>query len=133
MKIGLDLDDTISRLPDLFSILCTAMVSAGHEVHILAYRDANRRAETEQELRNQKVNFTEIHLPSEDDDLVPWKTTVATRLELDLMIDDSPEVLSHLPKTIKRMWLCDPEIFDLGACIRALKSPAAKAELKNRP
>src|SRR5688500_3242038 len=126
MKIGMDLDDTISQLPEFFQVVTAALVSAGHEIHILAYRDENRRAETEQDLRTQKISFTELHLPNEEDDMAPWKALVATRLELDLVIDDSPEVLAHMPKTVKRLWLCDSAIFDLGACIRALKSPAAK-------
>jgi hypothetical protein len=133
MKIGLDLDDTLANIPEFFKIVCAALFAAGHEIHIFAYRDENRRAETEQELSEQKVPFTELHLPAEEDEMAPWKARVAGRLELDLMIDDSPEVLAHTPRKVKRLWLCDPEIFDLGACIRALKSPAAKAELKKGP
>ena len=40
------------------------------------------------------------------------------------MIDDSPEVLERMPDGVRRSWLCDPEIFDLGKCIRALGGTA---------
>ena len=35
MKIGIDLDETISDGPEFSAILSAALVAAGHEVHVV--------------------------------------------------------------------------------------------------
>lgn len=120
MNIGIDLDDTITDMPEFFTVICAAFLSAGHEVHIITYRDDNKEAKSD--LDEHDIKYTALHLPPENvKNAETWKAQVAKELNLDLMIDDSPEVLAALPKTCKRMWLCDREVFDLGACIRAMK------------
>ena len=42
-------------------------------------------------------------------------------LRLDLMVEDSPEVLAEMPPDTQRLWLCNPAVFDLQVCVRALK------------
>ena len=38
MKIGVDLDATITAYPEFFSVLTKAMAQAGHEIHIITNR-----------------------------------------------------------------------------------------------
>lgn len=121
MRIGIDLDDTISALPQWFSLLCDAFVAAGHEVHVLTFRSPGTEAEVRVELQELGIRYTALHLPSAGVHPPEWKAAVAQRLELDLMIEDSPEVLARMPASTARLWLCDPEVFDLDVCIRALR------------
>jgi hypothetical protein len=54
--------------------------------------------------------------------MVEWKVKKIMELGIDLMIDDCPEVLSALPPHIKRLWMADPEVFNLKSCVTALKA-----------
>ena len=121
-KIGIDLDYTITEMPWFFAPLTAALKLAGHEIHIVTYRDREDRAETEAELQELKIQYDQLHLPEDDALPAAWKADVCTRLGLDLMIDDAPEVLAALPAGIKRLWVCDPEVFDLDVCIKAMQT-----------
>ena len=121
MILGIDLDHTISDLPLFFSVVASALVDAGHEVHIITYREPGTEERVRAELDDLRMRYTELHLPRRACSAPEWKAEVAIRLGLDLMIEDSPEVLSRMPDTVRRLWLCDPQVFDLDVCIRALR------------
>ena len=122
MKIGIDLDETITDVPLFFSLITDCLLKADHEVHILTYRDDTDRESTLKELKKLNIKFTQLHLAPENTTAPAWKASLAKELQLDIVIDDSPEVLAALPVTVKRMWLADPEIFDMQACVRALQN-----------
>ena len=125
MKVGLDVDFTITDAPWLYKAMARALLEEGHEVHIITYRDWEKRREVERELTEYGVRYTGLHLPKNDDDLPPaWKASVAREVGLDLMIDDSPEVLAAMPRAVKRLWVCDPTVFDLGRVVHALRREA---------
>ncbi len=128
MKIGLDLDNTITDAPWLFSILCAGLIAKGHEVHILTYRDGDPE-ETAEELRILGITYTELHLPTVTEDMSKWKGRLAKELRLDVMIDDSPENLAEMPENVTRLWMCDPEIYNLKACIAGLHSENRMAKI----
>jgi hypothetical protein len=119
MKVGLDLDFTITEIPEFFSILSEALIKKKHEVHIITYRD--EVLETTQLLRDLGISYTKLWLPGETDDMSQWKARIASDIGLDVMIDDAPEILNKMPNTVKRMWMCDPDIFNLGTCIKAMR------------
>ena len=121
MRIGIDLDDTITALPVWFSVVTDALVAAGHEVHVITYRQPGTEVDVARELAEHRIRYSSLHLPSTGVDPPTWKSAVAGELGLDLMIEDSPEVLSRMPERTARMWICDPEVFDLDVCIRALR------------
>lgn len=121
-KIGIDLDYTITEMPWFFAPLTAALKQAGNEVHIITYRDREDRGEAESELRELQIQYDQLHLPEDDALPAAWKAAVCARLGLDLMIDDAPEVLAALPPATKRLWICDPEVFDLGVCIKAMQA-----------
>lgn len=121
MKIGLDLDFTITELPEFFSILSTALMKAGHEVFIITYRDEELKPVTISQLTKMHIRYTKLFMPEGDVDMAKWKGKLAEDLDLDIMIDDSPEVLDAMPPKTRRMWLCDPNVFSLRTCLEALK------------
>jgi hypothetical protein len=121
MIIGLDLDGTISELPELFSLLSQALVEAGHEVHVITFRDPRSEDEVRVELAEHGIRYTGLHLPAMDvSSMEEWKGTLAAELGLDAMFEDSPEVLAAMPPGVKRVWICDPEWHDLRSCIRGM-------------
>lgn len=120
MKIGLDLDDTITELPEFFSIFTKALIKCGHEIYIITYRDD--REYTVDELRKYDVAYTDLILSIGDETPPQFKARIARKLKIDVMIDDSPENLAAMPDGVKRMWVCDPNIFDLKKCIKAMKT-----------
>ena len=92
-RIGLDLDHTISAMPQWFSILSRAFLSNGYEIHVITDRPPDSRAEVCAELERYQVPYTQVHLPGPGVDAPTWKSELAECLRLDLMIEDSPEVL----------------------------------------
>ena len=119
MRVGIDMDFTITALPELFKLLTKALIVSGHEVHIVTYRDEGKH--TEEELTNFGISFTKIHLPPAGASPEKWKADVAREIGLDIMFDDSPEVLAALPESCKRIWVCD-QIFNLDVCVSALRN-----------
>lgn len=125
MRIGIDLDETISALPTWFAFLSKAVVSAGHEIHVITNREPGSESEVIAELAEHGVEYSKVHVPTTNVDPPSWKGELARGLELDLMIDDSPEALAKMPAKTARFWLCDPEVFDLEVCIRAMMNAPA--------
>jgi predicted ATP-dependent endonuclease of OLD family len=121
MNIGIDLDGTITEMPQLFAVLTNALIATGNKVHIITYRD-DTKEEIAKELEDFGVSFTEIWLPNKDVNPVAWKRELAKVLDLDMMFEDSPEVLDGMPEKVKRIWICNQEIFNLKICIAALKA-----------
>ncbi len=120
MIIGIDLDDTISALPELFSLLTSALIDAGHEVHVITYRAPGTEDWVRTELAELGIRYTGLHLPTGPGPAPEWKARVVAELGVELMIEDSPEVLARMPVGVQRLWVCDRELFDLDVCIRAL-------------
>jgi len=121
MIIGIDLDETISDLPEFFSVITAALVSAGHEVHVITYREIGTEASVKTELAEFGIHYTDLHLPSDFRTAPEWKSELAEKLGVEIMFEDSPEVLARMPGSVKRVWICDPEIFDLDRCVDALR------------
>ena len=118
MNIGIDLDDTITAMPEFFSVITEALIQKKHRIHIITYRDD--RNDAVGDLNRLAIQYTQVHLPTGTVDMAEWKRQVAIETDLDIMIDDSPEVLNKLPSKCKRIWLCDRDVFDLSVCIKAM-------------
>ncbi|MCC5828118.1 MAG: hypothetical protein JJU36_01600 [Phycisphaeraceae bacterium] len=113
MNIGLDINGTITECPEFFSLLSHALRQAGHRVFIVTYRDPDITDCTRQELEEYGVSFDDIYFPRDEEHLPDFKARIADELELDLFIDDMPETFMAMPAKVKRLWLCDPAIYDL--------------------
>jgi hypothetical protein len=79
---------------------------------IVTYRDPQSVAETKQELASWKIAYDALHLPNDDFGMGmgEWKRDVAKRLNLDIMIDDSLEVLAAMPEKLLRMWVVPEDV-----------------------
>ena len=51
MRIGIDLDFTITDFPEFFSVVASALLRTGHEVHVITYRECGTRQGVIGELR----------------------------------------------------------------------------------
>lgn len=99
MRIGLDLDDTITRAPEFFSLLSSTFRAAGHSVVIITFRTG--RDQAMRDLAAAGVVYDRLvtwDLRDNDSDTIDqWKGQVCDALEVDYMFDDRPEILNHLP------------------------------------
>jgi hypothetical protein len=121
VRVGLDLDETISAIPELFALLSRALIEAGHEVHVITYREPGTEVEVREELDGYGVMTTGVHLPVKREWPEDFKERMARELELDTMFEDSPENLAAMPEGVRRFWLCDPDVFDLDLCVKTLR------------
>ena len=121
MKIGIDIDGTITEARQFFSFLTHVLLESGHEVHIISYRE-DTREQIRQELKVYNVRYTDIHLPQPNDAMDVWKGKLAEKLDLDIMFDDSPEVLDKMPLKVKRFWMCNPEVINMQHVITGLRA-----------
>ena len=123
MRIGLDLDDTVTGrdgLPAFFALLSQALVRAGHEVHIISFRYDESRKATLSELRELGIWFTALHLTTAAGPApAAWKARLAEQLGLDVMVEDSLENLAAMPARTRSIWVC-PRRVDLGAVSQVL-------------
>ena len=115
MNIGIDIDGTISSLPEFFSCLTMAFRQAGHKVYIITYREPMAVQATRDQLDQWRVEYDEIYLCGNTEEMGQWKAKIAAMLELDVMFDDMPQSLCSLGPEVARFWLCDPERYDLAA------------------
>lgn len=124
MNIGVDIDHTITEAPELFSAMLNGFLASGHKVFIITYRSNLDRLMTEKELESYNVKYTKLIMTPEDPPLPPgpWKCKIARQIDLDIMIDDAPEVIRDMPKKVKTIWLFDRSIFDIDACILGIKA-----------
>lgn len=112
LRIGLDIDDTITRCPAFFALLCKALLDAGHEVHVISYRES--RQQTEEELREYGIRFTSLTLTDRDDfareGFFQWKAKVCKELGIDILFEDMPEVINQLDGSTIAFVAFDPEL-----------------------
>lgn len=120
MNIGVDLDDTISELPEFFAIVSQALRRHGHKVYIVSYRSAASFDESRREVAAWGIEHDGLFHPVDGERIGAFKSRIASELDLDVFFDDMPEALAEMPPKVKRFWLCDPEFYDLQDVIRSL-------------
>ena len=121
MIVAIDLDNTITDAPEFFAVLTKALIDSGHAVHVITYREPGTEDRARADLDALGIRYSELHLPQDWCEPAAWKAGLAADLGVQIFIEDSPEVLARMPKGVQRLWLCDPEVFDLDACVRALR------------
>jgi len=103
MRVGIDVDGTITRLPWFFHLITEALVAKGHKVHIITYRPPELKEYTVKQLRLWRIKYDKLHI-SDQKLLAPeWKRNVVKEEQIDLMIEDDVDVLLALPKGVKGM------------------------------
>jgi uncharacterized HAD superfamily protein len=109
MKIGIDLDGTITDIPWFYSVLTKALISSGHTVHIITYRNLNYEGCEEgtiQQLKEMDIQYTELRLcPCLDISAPDWKLEVVEEIGIDILIEDALDNLVVMPPQVKRVWV----------------------------
>ena len=62
MRLGLDIDGTITADPVFFGARAAAVIKNGGEVHVVTSRSAEARVETVTELRELGIRYSTLHL-----------------------------------------------------------------------
>ncbi|MBP7935413.1 MAG: hypothetical protein KA354_12275 [Phycisphaerae bacterium] len=119
MRIAFDIDDTITRCPEFFAVISKALRAAGHKVYIISYRED--RGFAEEDLAECGVSYDELILFADDerkaggakswqDEAGRWKAEVCRQLEIDVLFDDMPEVVSALDEQTAAFMTVDPSL-----------------------
>lgn len=125
LRIGLDLDDTITAAPAAFRGLAAALIRAGCEVHIVTYRPDSSPEAVAADLAELGVEWTRIHLPR-GFDTPPhlWKQATAAAAALDLLIDDDPDVVQAAAGTTVALRYTAPDCRAPSAPFKAMPGGA---------
>ena len=109
MRLGLDIDGTITADPVLFGERASTVIKNGGEVHVVSSRSPEARVETVTELRELGISYSTLHLlphVSAAQWLCPhgeldwyqrhmWlKVAYALEYRLECFVDDDPKVLA---------------------------------------
>lgn len=117
MRIAFDIDDTITRCPEFFSVISKALRAAGHKVYIISYRED--RGFADEDLAECGVSYDELILFADyerksggsqtwQDEAGNWKAEVCRRHEIDVLFDDMPEVINALDERTVAFMTVDP-------------------------
>ncbi len=119
MVIAFDIDDTITRHPEFFSVIASALLDAGHTVLILTCRDAARREEAIAELADYGVGYTELIMyEGGAANFFSWKAQVCKQRGVDVFFEDMQEVLREVGDETLCLMAVDREIHDLDKLCR---------------
>jgi hypothetical protein len=108
MKIGLDLDDTISHAPAFFAALTQSMTGCA-EIFIVTRRDPGTEVEVAEDLKKFGIRYD--HIKITDD-----KVTYILEQGIEVYFDDTDEYFQHLPEQVKVFKTREPGnfCFDTG-------------------
>jgi hypothetical protein len=123
MNIALDIDDTITRCPEFFSIISKALRAAGHRVYIISWREDREFAE--EDLAEYGIDCDQLILPAEQEIRgVPhrdwetaagrWKPAACRRLQIDILFGDMPQVVNAVDRQTTVFMPVDPALGKVG-------------------
>ncbi|MBD3408410.1 MAG: hypothetical protein GF411_19965 [Candidatus Lokiarchaeota archaeon] len=118
MKIGIDIDGVITDIPELFKSITNF---GNHEIHIITYRDPKNRQDIIDLLKSSYIRYDHLHIAPDDASMIEWKKAKIIELGIDVMIEDTPEILASLPDNIHRIWVCSPKVYDLNKAIKGMR------------
>jgi hypothetical protein len=115
MRIGLDLDKTITATPWMFSAMTKGLIANGHTVFIITYRDQELKEYTIKQLKELDIQYNILFLPpNRNTSPEKWKARLAKNLGLDVMFDDQVSILSSMPENIHTFLSSTPSNPSLG-------------------
>jgi len=121
MNVGLDIDDTITRHPEFFALLSTALQAQGHVVVIITFRE--NRVETTGQLSEWGIAYDQLvtydHRIRNGSEIFAWKAQKCREHEIDVMFEDDPDVTAHIDheRTLCLMPI-HPDMHDLAGMVR---------------
>lgn len=93
VKVGLDMDGTITDHPEFFSALSK---SDQFEIHIITGRGPENEDMTVKELQEYGIRYDQIHFV---DAIWDQKGKVCEKLGINVMFDDMDEFIQHIPES----------------------------------
>jgi len=119
MIVGIDVDGVCDYVPAIIRSICDDM---RHTIHIITYRDECDREETKKMLKDLDIDYNYLHMPEDGVMMEEWKREIVINNNIELMIEDTPEILAALPSNVARIWVTDPAVYDLDKAIDGMKS-----------
>lgn len=109
MRIGIDLDNTITYCPEFFSAMTKALKPIT-EIHIITNRDPSPAEEkaTRQELLDLGIYFDRLVLTAD-------KAKYILEAAISIYFDDTDEYFLELPESVTVLKIREPGNFDFGA------------------
>lgn len=106
MKVGIDIDETITEVPWFFKSLCEGLKKDGHEIFILTFRHPDMKEDTEKMLKDMSINYDKIFY---GEGLLDYKlkAKIVDDNLINVMIDDNPEVLKAMPISVTCLQMFD--------------------------
>ena len=102
MVVALDIDGTIDRHPEFFAHLSQSLLSAGHRVVVITFRE--NEGETAAALDAWGVRYHELIVndlaEQHEVGVLEWKGVVCRRLGVEVFFEDDHEVLEHVPESV---------------------------------
>ena len=120
MIVGIDIDDTITAHPEFFSFLSHALIDGGHQVIIITFReDQSRTAKLLDELNiaySRLITASlEAHMEHGVDE---WKGWVCKQHNVEILFEDSAEVLRYIDPATMSFMAVDHKRHDLNALVK---------------
>lgn len=111
MRIGIDIDDTMSRNWAFFRFLAAAFLDGGHEVFVVTFREDSDQTARELEARGVRCSRLICASPEalSTQGWAAWKGAVCQREGIEIFFDDMEEVINHLPSQTVGLMVTDPQ------------------------
>jgi hypothetical protein len=109
MRIAIDIDDTITRNPVFFSFLTRSFSNEGHHVVILTHRTDEARARLDLQANGIVYHQLICYRFEEEIPWEKWKGHICTQEQLEILFDDNPEVINHLPEGVQGFLIVLPD------------------------
>jgi hypothetical protein len=93
LKIGVDLDGTISEYPEFFKVLTKAMADAGCRVYVITNRLPGSETQVAQELAGDEITYHVIKITGR-------KANYILNEGIGVLFDDQDEYFVDLPKEV---------------------------------
>ncbi|HPD47005.1 MAG TPA: hypothetical protein P5279_09555 [Anaerohalosphaeraceae bacterium] len=93
MKVGVDLDATITAYPEFFSAFTAAMAAAGHEIHVITNRPPGTVDWIAGELEGYGITWHAIHITRD-------KAAYIMAEGISALFDDMDEYFATLPEEV---------------------------------
>lgn len=100
MRIGLDMDGTITANPPFFALLSHCIAKGGGKIFVITYRGKALRELTKQQLDGWRILYHGLYLAPGNIEAAPWKAEIAKGLGLDVMFDDDETNLLAMPPRV---------------------------------
>ena len=113
MKIAFDIDDTMTRHWEFFAFITKALVAADHEVFIITFR--TNREEVKAKLKQRGIEWNHLFVADNMDNVLDvgperWKGLICKQFGVEILFDDMPEIINHLPSTTLGMMAVDESL-----------------------